>query len=93
MDLAKNALFKSYGVICLSSPPSTVPDELSMNRSDSDGFFLRVCMFTARKRVHALHCACDAVAHTYANIDCECELIAQSFLLLHRLRAHVIFTS
>ena len=28
VDLAENALFK-------------VPDELSMNRSDSDGFFLR----------------------------------------------------
>ena len=41
MDLAENALFKSYGIICLPSAslPSTVPDELSMNRSDSNGFF------------------------------------------------------
>ena len=40
MDLAENALFKSYGVICLLLLRFTVPDELSMNRSDSDGFFL-----------------------------------------------------
>ena len=48
VGLAKNALFKSYGAICLRSPSSTVPDELSINRSDSDGFFLRrrVCMFS-----------------------------------------------
>ena len=41
VDFAENALFKSYGVICLSLPCSTVPDKLSMNRSNSDGFFLR----------------------------------------------------
>ena len=41
VDLAKNALFKSYGVICLPLPRSTVSDQLSMNRSNSDGFFLR----------------------------------------------------
>ena len=40
MDLAENALFKSYGAIYLPSLPSTIPDKLSMNRSDSDGFFL-----------------------------------------------------
>ena len=47
MDSAENALFKNYDVICLPLQHSTVPDELSMNRSDSDGFFLRrrVCMF------------------------------------------------
>ena len=39
LQQAENTLFKSYGVICLPSPPPTVPDGLSMNRSNSDGIF------------------------------------------------------
>ena len=41
VDFAEIVLFKSYGIICLPLLCFTVPDELLMNRSDSDGFFLR----------------------------------------------------
>ena len=49
LHVAENALFKSYGIICLP-PHSTVPDELSMNRSDSGGLFLRQSLVTAPAR-------------------------------------------
>ena len=43
VDLAENAMFKvTYGIICLPSPPATVPDKLSMNRSKSGGFFFKM---------------------------------------------------
>ena len=38
VDFAANALFKSYGDICCSSWPSSLLDELSMYKSDSDSF-------------------------------------------------------
>ena len=43
---AENALFKSYGIICWSLPPSWLPGELSMDKQDSDGFFStrKVCV-------------------------------------------------
>ena len=41
MDFTKNASFKSYDVICLPLLPSTLPEELSMDRRNSSGFFLR----------------------------------------------------
>jgi hypothetical protein len=46
LGLAENAPFKSSGVICWSPPPSSLPDKLSMNKRDSNGFFStqRVCM-------------------------------------------------
>jgi hypothetical protein len=34
VDLAENALFKSSGIICWSPPPSSLPDELSMNKRE-----------------------------------------------------------
>ena len=45
MAFAENALFKSSGVICRSSLPSSLSDELPMDRKDSDDFFSvrRVC--------------------------------------------------
>ena len=48
MDLAENALFKSYGVTYLPIPHSTVPDELSIDKGDSNGLFLRrrLCTFS-----------------------------------------------
>ena len=36
--LAKNALFSSYGIICLLRPPSSPPDELSMAKVNTNGF-------------------------------------------------------
>ena len=39
MALAENASFKSSGVICQSPLLSLHPDELPMDRRDSDGFF------------------------------------------------------
>ena len=36
---AENASFRSSGVICQSPLPSSLPDELPMDRTDSDGFF------------------------------------------------------
>ena len=41
MDFAKNASFKSYGIICLPPLPSTLPEELSMDRRNSNEFILR----------------------------------------------------
>ena len=41
VDFAKNASFKSYGVICLPPLPSTLPEELSMDRRNNSEFFLR----------------------------------------------------
>ena len=41
VEFAKNASFKSYGVICLPPLPSTLPKELSMDRENSSEFFLR----------------------------------------------------
>ena len=35
----ENTLFKSYGVICRSPLPSSLPGELSTAKRDSDGFF------------------------------------------------------
>jgi hypothetical protein len=39
MDLAENAPFKSSGVICWSPPSSMLSDDLSMDKTDSNGFF------------------------------------------------------
>jgi hypothetical protein len=36
VDLAENTPFKSSGVICRSPLPSLLPDELLMNKSDSN---------------------------------------------------------
>ena len=43
--LLKTLWFKSSGIICQSPLPSLLPDELPMDRIDSDGFFStqRVC--------------------------------------------------
>ena len=41
VDFIENTLFKSYGDICWSSLPSLLLDQLSMDKRDSDGFFLR----------------------------------------------------
>ena len=41
VDFVENALFKSYGVICLPPLPSTLPNELSTDRRNSCGFFSR----------------------------------------------------
>ena len=41
MDFTENASFKSYGVICLPPLPSTLPEELSMDRRNSSELFLR----------------------------------------------------
>ena len=41
VDFAKNASFKSYGVICLPPLPSTLSGKLSMDRRNSSEFFLR----------------------------------------------------
>ena len=45
MAFAKNASFNSSGIICQLPPPSSLPDEHSMDGIDSDGFFStqRVC--------------------------------------------------
>ena len=37
---AKNTSFKSYGIICLPLLPSTLSDELSVDRRNSSEFFL-----------------------------------------------------
>ena len=39
MALAENASFNSFGIICQSPLFSSLPDELPMDRRDSDGFF------------------------------------------------------
>ena len=41
VDFAKNTSFKSYGIICLPPLPSTLPEELSMDRRNSSEFFSR----------------------------------------------------
>ena len=43
---AENALFKSSDIICRSPPPSLLPNDLSMDKRDSNNFFSmqRVCM-------------------------------------------------
>ena len=41
VDLVGNALFKSSGDICWSPLPSSLLDELLVNKRDSDGFFSR----------------------------------------------------
>ena len=48
MDFAKNASFESYGVICLPPLPSTLPEELSMDKRNNSELFLRqrVCMLS-----------------------------------------------
>ena len=66
MDLAKNALL------------STVPDELSMNRSDSDRFFLkqRVCMFS-----NGSHKTTDTLVYSCHEIDDKLLSLAELELL------------
>ena len=39
MDFAENASFKSSGVICRPRLPFLLPDELSVDKRDSEGFF------------------------------------------------------
>ena len=39
MDFAENTLFKSSGVIYCLRLPFLLPDELSMDRRDNEGFF------------------------------------------------------
>jgi hypothetical protein len=48
VDLPENALFSSYGVICVQPLPSTLPGELSMERMNISGLFSRyeVCSFS-----------------------------------------------
>ena len=43
---AENALFKSYGVIYWSLPPSLLPNDVSIDKRDSNNFFStqRVCV-------------------------------------------------
>ena len=41
MDFAENALFKSYGVICLPPLPSMLSDEVSGDIVNSIGFLSR----------------------------------------------------
>ena len=41
VDFIENALFKSSGEICWSPLPSSLLDELSMDKRDSNGFFSR----------------------------------------------------
>ena len=47
VDFAANALFKSYGDICCSSWPSSLLDELSMYKSDSDSFCSTTVVYTS----------------------------------------------
>ena len=46
MTFTDNASFKSYGVICWSLLPSSLPNDVSMDKRDSSNFFStqRVCM-------------------------------------------------
>ena len=48
VDFAKNASFKTFGIICLPLLPSILPDELSVDMTNSSGFFSRsiVCTFS-----------------------------------------------
>ena len=46
VEFLENALFKSYGGICWSSRSSSLLDELSMNKRDSDDFFSTRVVYT-----------------------------------------------
>jgi hypothetical protein len=48
VDLPENALFSSFGVICIEPLPSTFPGEFSMERMNISGLFYRykVCSFS-----------------------------------------------
>ena len=46
VDFAENALFKSYGVICLPRLPPTLPVGLSTDRRNSSAFFTRQSLCT-----------------------------------------------
>jgi hypothetical protein len=48
VDLPENALFSSYGVICVQPLPSKLPGELSMETMNISGLFSRyeVCSFS-----------------------------------------------
>jgi hypothetical protein len=73
VDLAENAPFKSSGVICWSPPPSSLPDELSMDKRDSSGFFStrRVC--TARDRSNKTTGSSLIVVHWQISLAyCDC---------------------
>jgi hypothetical protein len=47
VDFVDNALFKSFGDICWSPPPSSPLDELSMDETDSDQFISRLVVWTS----------------------------------------------
>ncbi len=63
VDLAENTLFKSSGVLCRSPLPSSLADELLMNKRDSNGLFStrRVCM--ARDRFNKTTGSSRIIAH------------------------------
>ena len=48
VGFAENASFKSYGVIFWSLPPSSLPNDILMDKRDSNNFFStrEVCMYS-----------------------------------------------
>ncbi len=69
VDLAENASIKSSGVICWSPPPSS----LSMDKRDSNGFFLTRRVFMASDRSKKITGSSVIVAHWRINFLAFCE--------------------
>jgi hypothetical protein len=90
VDLAENAPFKSSGVICWSPPPSSLPEELSMNKRDSNRFFStrRLCM--ARDRSNNMTGSSLIVAHWQIPYSGKFSLV-QNFAELHISPSEEIF--
>jgi hypothetical protein len=63
VDLHENALFSSFGVICVEPLPSTLPGEFSVERMNISGLFYSVAGFAATCRL--------AIAILYMYLETE----------------------
>ena len=79
VEFLENALFKSYGGICWSSRSSSLLDELSMHKRDSDGFFSTRVVYRSS---YTSHSSTDSWLVTYLSI------ISFLALCVHYLKPH-----
>jgi hypothetical protein len=88
VNLAENAPFTSSGIICWSPPPSSLPDELSMDKIDSNGFLSTRRLCTARDRSNKTTGSSLVVAHWQKSFLTYCANTACIRFGIARARAH-----
>ena len=87
-DFTENTSFKSSGIICWPPLPSLLPDELSRDKRDSDGFFStrRVCIVS--RRSNKMTSSSLIIAHWRSNFLAIC--VCYKLLTCHCCMVHMI---